>query len=98
VIVLVVYMPVVERTVVGSLDVVSSDKYLENIDRAVRILSNITKPKTISLTKCLPILFLQEIQFRVQFKKAEYSIIRGIILLLSKFIMVWHYRTDITNI
>ena len=44
-------MPVVERTVVVFLDVVISDKYLENISRAVRNLSNITKRKTIFLTK-----------------------------------------------
>ena len=65
-------MPVAERTVVVFLDVVSSDKYL-----AVRNLSKITKPKTIFLTKCVPFLFLQAIQFHIQFNEADYSIIRG---------------------
>jgi len=69
--VMVMYMPAVERTVVVFLDVVSSDKYLENISRAVRNLSNITKPKTIFLTKCVQFLFLQEIKFDVQFNEAE---------------------------
>jgi len=81
---MVVYVSVVELTVVVFLDVVSSDKYLENIKRAVRNLSNTTKPKTTSLTRSTPLLFLQETQLHVQFKKAECSIIRGIILLLSK--------------
>jgi hypothetical protein len=81
---MVVYVSVVELTVVVFLDVVSSDKYLENIRRAVRNLSNTTKPKTTSLTRSTPLLFLQETQLHVQFKKAECSIIRGIILLLSK--------------
>jgi hypothetical protein len=48
---MVVYMSIVERTMVFFLDVVSSNKYLENISRAVRNLSNITKPKTIFLKK-----------------------------------------------
>jgi hypothetical protein len=95
-------MPVVERTVVVFLDVVSFDKYLDNLSRAVRNLSNVTKPKTIFLTKCVSLLFLQEIQFHTQFKEPEYSIIREIIILLSKFITVWHHRTHyescITNI
>ena len=71
---MVVFVPVVERTVVVFLDVFSSDKCFKNIRRTVRNLSNTTKPKTISLTECLPLLFLQENQFRVQFKKAECSI------------------------
>ena len=70
-------MPVAERTVVVFLDVVSSDIYLENISKAVRNLSKITKPKTIFLTKCVPFLFLQAIQFHIQFNEADYSIIRG---------------------
>jgi len=47
--VIVVYMPIVERTVVVFLDVASSEKYLENVSRAVRNVSNITKPKKIFL-------------------------------------------------
>jgi len=74
----VVYVPVVERTVVVFLDIVSSDKNLEDIRRAVRKFSNTTKPKTISLRKCVPLQFLQETQFRVQLKKAEYSVIREV--------------------
>jgi hypothetical protein len=60
--VMMVYMPIVEGTVVFFLDVVSSNKYYENISRAVRNLSNITKPKTIFLKKkSVTFLFLQEI-------------------------------------
>jgi hypothetical protein len=86
--VMVVYMSVVEWTVVVFLNVVSSDIYLENLSRAVRILSNITKPKMILLTKCVPLLFLQEFQFHLQFKEEECSIIRRINLLFSKVIVV----------
>ena len=65
IVVVVVYMPVVERTVVVFLEVISSYKYLESIIRAVRNLSSNTKPNPIFLKKCVPLLFLQEIQFRI---------------------------------